>query len=159
LVQDESKQYRDSLELYDHEKRQTFFWNRVNHKEKGYSEVKENKDMTPFSQDLLSSLLYLRTVSLPDGGHVRFPLTSEGKNFEALVSVVRREEISTPWGRVKAVVVKPQAFLNGELQNKNDSFLWFSDDERRQMLRLEAKLKVGSVTAVCKRIEAGEPRP
>jgi hypothetical protein len=158
LVQDESKQTRDALELYDQDKQQTFYWNRWNHKDRGYQESKDLQPMTPFSQDSLTALFYLRVLPLPDGAVITFPVISEGKNWEAQVTVVRREEINTPMGRYKAVVVKPETKFGGVLQKRGDSFLWFSDDERRYMLRMEAQVKIGTVIAACKRIEDGEPR-
>ncbi len=158
LVQDETKQTRDALELYDHEKAQTFFWNRSNHKERGLHESKEFKEMVPFSQDSFSALLYLRVLPMPDGAVLTFPVISEGKNWEAEVSVVRREEINTPMGRYKAIVLKPETKFNGIMQKRGDSFIWLSDDDRRYMLRLEAKLKIGTVIAECKRIEDGDLR-
>jgi hypothetical protein len=47
IVLDETKQSRDAVELYDHEKKQTYYWNRWNHKERGYSETKEFATITP----------------------------------------------------------------------------------------------------------------
>lgn len=158
LVQDESKQTRDALELYDQEKQETFYWNRWNHKDRGYHETKEQQPITPFAQDSLTALFYIRVLPLPDGAVVTFPVISEGKTWEAQVTVVRREEIDTPMGRYKAVVVKPETKFGGVLQKRGDSFLWFSDDDRRYMLRMEAQVKIGTVIAACKRIEDGEPR-
>ena len=65
--QDETKQTRDALELYDHEKRQTYYWNRFNHYQRGYLESKEYGRMEPLSQDSVSALFYVRTLPLPTG--------------------------------------------------------------------------------------------
>ncbi len=51
---DESKQLRDSIELYDSEKKQSYWWNRWDRKEKGKSENKDFYPMDPFPQDSLS---------------------------------------------------------------------------------------------------------
>ena len=155
IVLDESKQKRNSLELYDSEKGETFFWNRWNHHKKGYTEVKQYFPMQPFSQDSLSSLFYLRTLDLSDGAVLKFPVISEGKNWDAEVTVVRRERLDTPMGKIQAIVLKPETKYQGILQKQGDSFIWLSDDDRRILLRLEAKVKIGTVVAVLKSFEPG----
>jgi hypothetical protein len=157
LILDESKQTRDSLELHDSEKGRTFYWNRWNHATRGVSETKEFFPMTPYSQDSVSALFYLRKVPLPDGAVIRFPVISEGKTWEAEVTVMRREPCDTPMGRRQCVVVKPETKFQGVLQKKGDSFLWMTDDDRRFVVRLEAKVRVGTVVAFLKEVVPGNP--
>jgi hypothetical protein len=157
MLLDESKQNRDSLELYDSEKGETFFWNRVNHKDKGFAEVKTFAPMPAFSQDTLSAAYYLRTVPLPDGAVVNVPIVSEAKSWEAVMTVIRREQVDAPMGKTKAVVLKVETKYQGVLKKQGDSFIWLSDDDRRLLLRLEAKVKVGTVVGALKKAELGTP--
>jgi hypothetical protein len=85
------------------------------------------------------------------------PVVAEGKAWEALVTVVRREEIKTAMGPMKTVVVRPENKYQGVLEKKGDSFLWLSDDDRRFLVRMEAKVRIGTVTAVLKKLERGNP--
>ncbi|MBU6376429.1 MAG: DUF3108 domain-containing protein [Bdellovibrionales bacterium] len=156
VVLDESKQKRNSLELYDSEKGETFFWNRWNHHKKGYVEVKDFFPMQPLSQDSLSSLYYLRTVDLSDGAVVKFPVVSEGKNWDAEVTVVKRELLDTRIGKIRAIKLQPETKYQGILKKQGDSFLWLSDDDRRILLRLEAKVRIGSVVASIQSFEKGQ---
>ena len=155
LVLDESKQTRNSLEINDSEKAQTFFWNRWN-KQSGYTETKTFTPIQPFSQDSLSALYYLRTIPLPDGSVTTFPVVSEGKVWDAVITVIRREMVDSPFGRVQAVVVRPSTKYQGVLQNKGDSFIWLTDDSRRIVLRLEAKVRIGTVVATLKKAQPGQ---
>ena len=157
IVLDETKQSRDSLELNDSEKGQTFYWNRWNHKERGYSESKEYSPMQPFSQDSISALYFLRTQPLKTGDVVTVPIVSEGKVWEAVVTVMRREMMETPMGKVQTIVLKPETKYQGVLQKRGDSFLWLTDDERRFIVRLEAKVRIGTVVANLKKMEPGSP--
>lgn len=157
ILLDESKQTRDALELNDSEKGQTYYWNRWNHKDRGYTETKEFFPIAPFSQDSLSALYYLRTVPLPDGAVVTFPVVNEGKTWEAVVTVVRREVRDTPLGKVRCVVLKPETKYQGVLQKRGDSFIWLTDDDRRFLVRLEAKVRIGTVVANLKQVELGKP--
>jgi hypothetical protein len=159
LMLDESKQIRNSLELYDSEKSQTFFWNRHNRLEKGYSEVKEFFPMPQFPQDSMSALFFLRTQPLNPGDVVTFPVVNEGKHWEAVVTVVRREMMEAPSGRMRAICLKVDTKYQGMLQKKGDSFIWLTDDERRILLRMEAKVRIGTVLARLKSMEPGQPTP
>jgi hypothetical protein len=155
VVLDETKQKRDSLELYDSEKKQTYYWNRWHHKTNGYSETKEYKPIEPFSQDSMSALYFVRTLPLPTGSVVSFPVVSEGKSWEAVCTVLRREMMDTPMGEVQAIVIRPEMKYQGLLKKTGDSFLWLTDDSRRIPIRLEAKVKIGTVVAQLKRAELG----
>jgi hypothetical protein len=163
LILDESRQSRDALELYDYDKLQTFYWNKWNHRDRGYSESKEYGEIQPLSQDSVSALYYVRTVPLPDGAVLTFPVISEGKSWECIVTVVRREMVDSPMGRVRAVVVKPETKFQGVLQKRGDSFIWFTDDDRRIPIRLEAKVKIGTVVGTLKKVVSygtpPEPQP
>jgi len=148
LKLDETKQTRDSLELNDSETQKTFYWNRWHHHRKGYIERKKSYKMkAPFPQDSLSALYYVRTLPLKMGKSYRFPVVSEGKTWEAEMKVIRRETMNTPLGEVKTIVVQPFTRFKGVLKQKGKSYLWFTDDARRWLVRLEAKVKIGSVVA------------
>ncbi|MBI2712643.1 MAG: DUF3108 domain-containing protein [Bdellovibrio sp.] len=160
IVIDESKQRRDAIELNDSEKKETFYWNRWERKDTPFTETKQYGKIEPFSQDSLSALYYLRTVPLEVGKVFVFPVVSEGKSWEAVCTVLRKEEFSAPTGKVKAWVIRPQMRENGEIKNKEDSFIWISDDERRVPLRVEAKVKVGTIVAKLWKFEPGmKPEP
>jgi len=157
IVLDESKQTRDSLELYDQVKKQTFYWNRWNHYKNGFAEIKEFAPIAPLSHDTLSALFFLRSRPLDEGAVFTIPIVSEGKSWEAVVTVVRREMLDTPIGKVPTVVVKPEMKFQGILKKQGDSFIWLTDDDRRLVVRLEAKVKIGTVIGVLKKVEAGTP--
>jgi hypothetical protein len=158
LVLDETKQKRDALELYDSEAKSVFYWNRRNHVDKGNTETKETFEMAPFPQDSLSGLYSIRTLPLEDGKTYSIPISSEGKGWEAVITVVRRETVDTPLGRKLAVVVRLQTRYQGVLQQSEQaqSLIWLTDDDRRFIARLEAQVKVGSIAAKLARVELGE---
>lgn len=157
ILLDETKQARDALELNDSEKGQTYYWNRWQRKNQPFVETKEYFAVKPFSQDSLSALYYLRSVPLPDGAVITFPVINEGKTWDAVITVLRREIVDSPLGKVRAIVLRPEAKYQGVLKKQGDQFLWLTDDDRRFMLRLEAKVKIGTVVAKLKEIELGTP--
>ena len=153
MVLNQSRQSRDMLELYDSEKKQVYYWNRRKHIEKGYSENKEFKPIDRFPQDSISSAYWIRVIPYEVGKTYTFPMVAEGKNWEAVVTVVRKETVDTPLGKLNAFVLKPQTKFQGVMsQNRGDSFIWVSDDDKRYILRIEAKVKVGTVVAHLKSV-------
>lgn len=153
MLLNQSRQSRDSLELFDSEKKEVHYWSRKNHIEKGFSEVKETKPIGPFPQDSISSMYYLRTLPYEVGKTYTFPMVAEGKNWEALVTVIRKETIDTAIGKKEAFVLKPETKFQGVMsQSRGDSFIWISDDDKRYVLRIEAKVKVGTVVAHLKAV-------
>jgi hypothetical protein len=45
------------------------------------------------------------------------------------------------------------------LKSYGDSFVWLSDDPRRIILKVDAKIKVGSVIAYLREYSSGSPQP
>jgi hypothetical protein len=157
MVLDETKQTRDVLELYDQETKKAFYWNRRNQPNKPPVETKKFFDMAPFAQDSFTAVYYLRTLPLEIGKTYVYPVISEGKGWDCVVHVVRHEMMDTPLGRRRTIVVNPQTRYNGVMkQEKGAGFIWLTDDDRRFIVRLEAKVKIGSVAAQLKKVELGE---
>jgi len=150
---DESKQSRKLIELYDYDKKKSFYWNRIDHSERGFSEQKEEHDIKLWSQDPLSMLYYIRTVKLPQvkGESIKIPIILDGKQWESVVIFDRQEKMSIGSKEFQANVFKMENYQNGELKNK-DNTIWFSNDEHRYILRIEAKVKVGSFAIALDRI-------
>ena len=157
VVLDETKQTRDSLELYDSEKGQTFWWNRWNRVGRDYVETKEFFLIPPFSQDTFSALYYLRTLDWGPGKVAVFPVVAEGRYWDAVISYARREVLSTPMGRISTIVLKLDTKYQGILQKRGESFLWLSDDDRKIPVRLEARVRIGTVAGVLKKVQLGQP--
>jgi len=159
LVLNQSKQTRDALELFDSEKMQTYYWNRKNHVTKGYTEDKDFHPLDiPFSQDSFSSIFYIRTLPLEVGHVYSVPVVSEGRNWQAIVTVLRKEMLDTPLGKIRTIVVSPKTKFQGVMkQNEKNSFIWLSDDDRRFVMRVEAEVKIGTVVAKAIKVEKGTP--
>jgi hypothetical protein len=147
---DESLQTRDLLELYDQRAHKAYYWSKLDHKKSGKKEEKFEIDLEPFTQDGLSSFYYVRTLPLEMGKPYEFPTVNNGKLRRVRVTAVRKESLKTKLGTFDTIVVKPEVVLDGALKSYGDSFMWISDDPRRILLKIDAKIKVGSVIAYLK---------
>jgi len=150
---DESKQSRKVLELYDYDKKRSYYWNRIDHVDRGFSEQKEEFDIKLWAQDPLSYLFYIRTATLPKapGEKFKIPVILDGKQWESVLNFERKETVSVGSKRFDANVYHMENYLNGELKNK-DNTIWISNDQNRYLLRVEAKVRVGSFAVALDRI-------
>lgn len=105
------------------------------------------KAITPLTYDTLSSFFYFRTIPLKVGTSYFIEIFDCKKLWNTEVKVLRREEISTPLGRFKTVVIKPILKSEGIFARTGDMHIWLTDDERRIPVLMKSKVKIGSITA------------
>ncbi len=156
LKLDESLQQRDVLELYDQKKNVAHYWSKLDHKKKGKHQEQKEIAVKPFTQDGISAFYFIRTLPLEVGNKYEFPVLTNGKVRDVHVEVIRREEIVTKIGKIPAVVLKPEVMLDGVLKTYGDSYVWISDDAQRRILKVDAKIKVGSIVAYLKDYQSGQ---
>lgn len=97
--------------------------------------------------DTLSSFFYFRSVPLQVGTSYFIDIFDCKKLWNTEVQVLRREEIETPLGRFKTVVIKPLLKSEGIFARTGEMFIWLTDDERRIPVLMKSKVKIGSITA------------
>ena len=150
---DETKQNRKVIELYDYEKKKSFYWDRVNHIEKGISEKKESFDIQLWSQDPISMLFFFRTLNLPTHTEVesKFPVILDGKPLDCGFRYLKTEKVYAAGAYREANVFKLVTYQNGEPKNKENT-VWLSTDEHHYILRIEAKVKVGSFAVALEKV-------
>ncbi len=146
LKLDESKQKRDVVEVYDYDKMQGFYWSRWDHHKRGFIENKEVYPIGGLSQDSFSALFYPRFLDLEIEKQFVFPVQNEGKFWDLIGDVIRREKLDTVLGEVDTIVVRPTTRFQGVIQQRSgESFAWYTDDAFRYLVRMEAKVKIGTV--------------
>lgn len=157
---DESKQKRDTVELYDHEAGQMFYRNNWIPNDQPPKRSEGYFPMPRFAQDSISALYYLRGIPLAVGDSFEFEVAQEGKHFQSLITVEAREKMHSKLGDKDVLRLRLGARINGQIRKPDDNFLWLTDDDRRVVVRLEAKVKIGTLAAVLSSFEPGEsPNP
>ena len=96
--------------------------------------------------DTLSSVYVVRSMELVPGKSVFIDIYDCKKLWNTEVQVVRREEISTPLGRFKTLVIKPLLKSEGLFARTGDVTVWLTDDSLRIPVRMTTKVKIGSIT-------------
>lgn len=148
LVQRESKQNVDDLQLYDREKLQSF-WFYKQKKSDGTVRNKEKKDLIPtFSIDPFSILYLFQGLPLRNGDVYEIPVVNKTKVLILRSVVEGTETIDTEENdNVKAIRVHATTTYTGDTLKSGDMIFWFSDDGKHTLLKAQAKIKIGSVTA------------
>jgi hypothetical protein len=147
LVQRESKQDIDDLQLHDRDKLKTF-WFYKQKKSDGTIREKKKEGFIPFfSTDPFSIIFLYEGLPLKSGDFLEIPVINKGKVLIVKSWVEGREVIETSIGRRKAIRIHATTKYTGEHLKDGDMYLWISDDPSRTLLKIKAKIKIGSVTA------------
>jgi len=102
--------------------------------------------ITKQTYDTLSSFYYFRTIPLQLGTSYYIDIFDCKKLWNTEVQVLRREEVSTPVGKFKTVVIKPILKSAGIFARTGDMFIWLTDDDRRIPVLMKSKVKIGNIT-------------
>jgi hypothetical protein len=97
--------------------------------------------------DSLSCIYFVRSSELVLGKSLYIDIYDCKRLWNTEVQVVRREEISTPLGRFKTIVVKPLLKSEGFFARTGDVTVWLTDDSLRIPVKMTTKVKLGSITA------------
>ena len=112
--------------------------------------VKRTEKSDPISArtfDSLSCIYFVRSSDLVLGRSLFIDIYDCKRLWNTEVQVVRREEISTPLGRFKTIVVKPLLKSEGFFARTGDVTVWLTDDRLRIPVKMTTKVKLGSITA------------
>jgi|GEM_PF-2688113 len=143
----ESKQKYKSRVYFDWVKKKADFLEEGWSKKKGKYREKKTWDLVKSGQDIVSAIFYTRTLPLKVGETYPVTVFEDAKMIDALVTVDRKEVLKTRAGKFNTIVIKPTFSTKGKFKKNGDISVWLTDDEYRQVVRIESKIKVGTVVA------------
>ncbi len=141
----ESSQVREGRSYFDFQKLKARYEEKKVSKKKGAEEKKMEWDILPYSQNVFSVIYYMRLFQWKDGKDYSFRVADENENLIFKGRVVGRETLDTDIGPMKAIKIKPEIILRGNFKPVGDIFIWLSDDDRKIPLRIESKIKIGTI--------------
>jgi hypothetical protein len=124
-------------EKYDQVKHR--LWRRHN------QEAPEEVDVPPFVQDLISCFYYFRLLPIEVGKKYSVPTSSTGKNYNLVIKVIRRENITIPMGTFDCYLVRPFVKNDTVFRNERDIDLWVTADSRHVPILIKSGIVVGSI--------------
>ncbi len=148
----ESKQLREVRSYFDWKKLRGFVWDKKVSKEKGIEEKNYEWDILPYSHNVFSAPFYLRAFNLEPGKKIQFRVGHEGKNILVTADVLRRDRLSTEVGELDTIVVRPKIEIDGVFKPVGDILFWLTDDDRKFLVRIESKIKIGKIVGQVKRL-------
>lgn len=156
---DESKQKGFTLQEFIAAAKTASFTDRREHKKKGLVVVDEKIRVPPGTLDVVTALFALRRASLALGSEVRLPVLIGREVSDVTLKVDGQETLPTKIGPVDAWILRASVTKNGVAQNVPESQLWIAKGGEKQILKLKAKVKIGSVVAYLKSyVPGGGPK-
>lgn len=155
----ESKQLRETRSYFDWDQLKAFYWDKRITKEKGVEEQKMDWKILSYSQNIFSAGFYLRAFTIEPGKKLQFRVAHEGKNILVTGTALRREVLDTQLGQMKTIVISPQIQIDGVFKPMGEILFWLTDDDRKFIVRIESKIKIGKIIAELKKLNKGTELP
>ncbi len=114
-------------------------------------------EIPEYVHDSLSSFYAIRDEELNVGDRIQFMVFEGRKNWELIVDVLAREEITVRAGTFKTIKIHPLLKYEGIFRRKGELFVWVTDDEVRMPVLMKSKVKVGSIVAELARYSFSGP--
>jgi hypothetical protein len=130
--------------------------NQATVREKGRYDHTYLVDVPPGTLDFLALVFQLRTLPLPDGATHSFPVLSGRKVSTVVATVMKREQVNTEAGNFQAVKVRVPTGFDGKFSEKNPTFVWFSDDPRRVVVKISTDFAIGRAEALLAHFQPGD---
>jgi hypothetical protein len=108
---------------------------------------RSTKKISDKTYDTLSSFFYFRSMPLKVGSSYQIEMFDGNRIWDTEVKVLRHEEIETPLGVFKTVVIHPILQSEGIFARMGAMYIWLTDDNRRIPVQMKSKVAVGSITA------------
>ena len=143
----ETSNVREGRSYFDFQKLKATYEEKKVSKKKGVEEKKQEWDILPYSQNVFSVIYYMRLFAWKDGKDYSFRVADEKENLIFKGRAVGRETLDTDIGPIKAIKIKPEIILKGNFKPVGDIFIWLSDDDRKIPLRIESKIKIGTIVS------------
>lgn len=143
----ETSQLREGRSYFDFQTLKARYEEKKVSKKKGAEEKKLEWDILPYSQNVFSVIYYMRLFAWKEGRDYSFRVADENENLVFKGRVVLRETLDTDIGPMKAIKIKPEIILRGNFKPVGDIFIWLSDDDRKIPLRIESKIKIGTIVS------------
>lgn len=113
----------------------------------------------PNTQDFLSALYYVRTLSIGVGQAIAMANHTGGKNYPIYVKVLGKERITVPAGTFDCIVVEPVLQTSSIFEHKGKLTIWLTDDSLKLPVLMRSKVVIGAFEAVLKEYRTIEEQP
>jgi len=144
LIQRESKQTVDDLQLFDQDTLKThfLFYQLKKGKER---KINETVYIPRFFYDVFSAVFFARGAELSVGAAYTFPIVDKTHIKIFSMKVLERSSIEVMGKMTEAFKIEAKSTLPGDLKENGSIFFWVSTDSGRKIVHFEANIKLGAV--------------
>lgn len=153
----ETGQVKEARSFFDHVNNKATYWQKKVTEKNGVEEKKIEWEILPYAQNVFSAVFYMRNFQWDVGVENAFVVADDEKNLVFKAKGIRKEVLSTDAGEFQTIVIKPEITLKDKFQPVGDIFIWLSDDDRKFILRIEAKIKIGTLVSEVYELNKGAP--
>ncbi len=125
-------------------------------REKGRYDNTYEIAVPPGTMDFMAMVFQLRTLPLEPGSLHEFQVLAGRTVSRVVAEVTARETISTPAGKFASVKVRVPTGFSGKFSEKDPTFVWFSDDARRIVVRISTDFAIGRAMAALVSYQPGK---
>ena len=102
----------------------------------------------------LSIIFSIREKIISLEKNFQYRTYSNGKEKNINISLIGKEKIKTPFGEFNTIVFNPTSANNKPvLKNSGDMKIWYTDDKKKLPIKIEIKIKYGSIILLLDNIE------
>ena len=144
---DETKQKYKTRSYFNWKTQSADYFEEGWHKKKGEYQDKKTWMLPNKGQDIVSAIFFVRTLPLIVGESYTFNVMEDEKVIETTLKVEKREILNTHIGKISSLLLKPTFKTKGKFKQVGDISIWVTDDKYKQILRVDSKIKIGTVSA------------
>ncbi len=126
-------------------------------REKGKFDNTYEIDVPEGATDFVALVFKLRTLPLDPGATHEFEVLNARTVQRVVTAVEGRETLSTKAGKFAVVKVRVPTQFSGKFSEKSPTYVWFSDDTRRVVVRISTDFSIGRVVADLTSYKPGAP--
>lgn len=152
----ESAQLKEAQSFFDLKNLKATYWENKYTEKDGRTEKKLEWDILPFSQNAFSGIFYMRVFKWEIGKEYSFRVSDDQKNIIFKGTAMKKEKLDTDAGEFNTIKIKAQIVSRGMLEQAGDIYFWISDDDHKYVLRIEAKIKIGTLVSEVTSITPGK---
>lgn len=102
-----------------------------------------------------SFLYFVRTIPLEVGQEYVFDRYFRPDRNPVRILVLRKERIRVPAGEFETIVIRPIIKARGVFSENGRAEVWLTDDDRRLMVQIKSRMKVGSLNLYLRSYSTG----
>lgn len=151
----ESGQLKQAQSFFDQQSLKANYWENKYTEKGGHEEKKLAWDILPYSQNAFSAIFYMRLFKWNVGKEYVFRVSDDEKNIVFRGKALEKVTLETDAGKFEAIKIRAEIVSRGALAQTGDLFLWLSNDDRKYVLRIEAKIKIGTLVSEVTSLDPG----